>query len=90
MTTTSAFVSTVKADRTIVLPEGIPVGARVAVVLLPQEELQEESAARNMRFQSVMDAIRAAINSNFEAPAISNKDLDQLIQEARQGMQSAR
>ena len=84
MTTTSAFVSTVNADRTIVLPEGIPVGAKVAVVLLPSDETQEESAARNMRFQKVMDAIRAAINNNFAAPSISDKELEQLIEEARQ------
>jgi hypothetical protein len=84
MTTTSAFVSTVKADRTIVVPEGIPVGAKVAVVLLPTEETQEESAARNMRFQKVMDAIRAAINTNFTSPSVSDKELDKLIEEARQ------
>ena len=84
MTTTSAFVSTVKADRTIVVPEGIPVGAKVAVVLLPTEETQEESAARNMRFQKVMDTIRAAINTNFTSPSVSDKELDKLIEEARQ------
>jgi|GEM_PF-4985790 len=39
MTTTSAYVSTINSDRTIVLPEGIPVGAMVAVILLPTEEM---------------------------------------------------
>ncbi len=84
MTTTSAYVSTVKADRTIVLPDGIPVGAKVAVVLLPSEETQEDSDVRNRRFQKVMDTIRAAINNNFVSPEVSERELNQLIDEARQ------
>ena len=89
MTTTSAYVSTVDDNRTIVLPEGIPVGARVAVILLPSEEMSseeayKESAVRNVRFQKVMDAIRAAIGSNFTSPEVSDRELKQLIHEARQ------
>jgi hypothetical protein len=37
-----------------------------------------------MRFQKVMDAIRAAINTNFTSPSVSDKELDKLIEEARQ------
>jgi hypothetical protein len=84
MARTSAFVSTVNSDRIIVLPEGIPVGAKVAIVLLPTEDISEENAARALRFQKVMDAIRAAIHSNFIPPEISKSELDQLIIEARQ------
>jgi len=84
MTTTSAFVSIVKSDRTIAVPDNIPVGAKVAVVLLPQEELQEDNNARNMRFQKVLEAIREAGENNFVSPQISQKELDQLIDEARQ------
>ncbi len=84
MTTTSAYVSTVRGDRTILLPDGIPIGAKVAVVLLPSEEIDEERTLRNMRFQKVMDAIRSAMNSNFTAPTVSDRELDQLIDEARQ------
>lgn len=83
MTITSAYVSTVKFNRTIKLPENIPVGAKIAVIVLPSEET-EEGAARKIRFQKVMDAIRAAINSDFESPEISDQGLDQLIDEARQ------
>ena len=42
MTTTSAYVSTVNDDRIIVLPKRIPVGAKVAVILLPEAENQSE------------------------------------------------
>lgn len=83
MTTKSAFVSTVNPDRTIVLPDAIPVGAKVAVVVLTSEELDEEETARNLRFEIVMDSIRTAINSGFEPPEISDKELKKLINEAR-------
>jgi len=36
MTTTSAYVSTINADRTVVLPEEIPIGTKVAIILLSQ------------------------------------------------------
>ena len=84
MTTISAYVSIVKGNRTIELPQNIPIGAKVAVIVLPSEDIKEESVIRTMRFQMVMDAIRAAISSNFESPEISDQELNDLIHEARQ------
>lgn len=84
MTPTAAYVSTVKANHTIELPKSIPIGAKVVVTLLPTEETEAETALRNLRFQKVMDAIRAAINSNYTTPKISDHELNQLIREARQ------
>ena len=84
MTTTSAYVSTVGSDRTIVLPESVPVGAKVAVVLLPTEEAGAESQSRSARFQIVMDAIRAAMESNYATREVTDVELDQMIVEARQ------
>lgn len=84
MTTTSAYVSTVDANRMIELPPNVPIGAKVAIIVLPSEEVEEESVTRAMRFQKVMDAIRAAINSNFESPEVSDRELNDLIHEARQ------
>lgn len=86
MTTTTAYVSIVKANRTIELPEDIPVGVKVAVIVLPPEESLAENAARNSRFQKVMDVIRLAMNSHFTPPDISDRELDQLIDEARQAV----
>jgi hypothetical protein len=86
MTTTPAVVSTVKPDRTIVLPDAIPIGAKIAVVVLPSEESQEDTD-RAIRFQVVMDTIRNAINSDFEPPEISDTELNQLIDEARHAAQ---
>ena len=84
MTTTSAYVSTVGADRTIVLPESVPVGAKVAVVLLPADEKVDESETRSARFQIVMDAIQAAMDSHFATREVTEPELKQLIGEARQ------
>lgn len=84
MTTTSAYVSTVKVNRTIELPPHIPVGAKVAIIVLPSEEVEEENSTRAMRFRKVMDAIRAAIHSDFESPEITDRELRNLVREARQ------
>ena len=83
MTITSAYVSTVGPDRTIVLPESVPVGVQVAVVLLPDEKENGETMTRNGRFQVVMDAIRAAMESNFTEREPTDKELDEMIAEAR-------
>jgi hypothetical protein len=83
MTTTATYVSTVKANHTIDLPKSIPIGAKVAVTLLSTDEAEAERV-RNLRFQKVMDAIRAAIHNNYATPEISDHDLNQLIREARQ------
>ena len=88
MIPTAAYVSTVKADHTVELPKSIPIGAKVAVTLLPTEETEAENALRNLRFQKVMDAIRAAIHSNYTTPEISDHDLNHLIREARQAAKS--
>ena len=82
--TTATYMSTIKADHTVELLENMPVGAQIAVTLLPTEEPQEENAARNLRFQEVMAAIRVAIDSNYTTPEISDQELNQLIHEARQ------
>ena len=89
MTTTSAYFSTVTPNRTVELPESVPVGAKVAVILLPAEATQDnrdqvDESARNLRFQKVMDAIRAAVNSGYATPEISDQELNALIREARQ------
>lgn len=83
MTATATYISTVKANHTIDLPKSIPIGAKVAVTLLSTDDAEAE-LARNLRFQKVMDAIRAAINSNYTTPEVSDADLNQLIREARQ------
>jgi hypothetical protein len=66
------------------LPESVPVGAKVAVVLLPADEAADESETRSARFQIVMDAIQAAMDSHFATREVTDSELKQLIGEARQ------
>ncbi|MBX3054613.1 MAG: hypothetical protein KF753_24295 [Caldilineaceae bacterium] len=81
-----AFISTVNADRTIALPENIPVGAKVAVMVMSEE--LEDSPERRLRFERVMATIQAAIAEGFAAPAISDRELDSRIKMARRGIGS--
>ena len=84
LATTAAFISTVNADHTIRLPKEIPVGTKVAVVLMPVEEQTVELTERRARFEKVMSAIRAAITDGFSAPAISDEELNARIKRASQ------
>ena len=81
--TNIVFITTVEPNRTIVLPENFPIDAKVAIVLLSQEEPAEMNAARDLRFQKVMDAIDAALESDVVPPKITDKKLNELIDEAR-------
>ena len=79
-TITSAYMTTVRPDRTIVLPEEMAVGTTVAVVVLPAESEQDD-AARRERFETTLGAISNA--SNVEsASSISDEQLDKLIKRA--------
>ena len=77
-----AFISTVNATRTIALPASIPVGSRVAVMVMSGEPA-EDSPERRLRFDRVMAAIQAAIAEGFTPPVISDKELDSRIKMAR-------
>jgi len=77
-----AFISTVDETRTIALPDTIPVGARVAVMVMPGKP-GEDSPERRLRFERVMEAIQAAIREGFTPPAISDEEYDARIEMAR-------
>ncbi len=80
---TNTYISTVNKSRTITLPDTVPIGAKVAVVLLPAEESAEPMPGRDARFATVMAAIRAAIADNFTPPDISDAELSVRIDRAR-------
>lgn len=77
-----AFLSTVGATRTIALPDTIPVGTRVAVMVM-SDEPAADNPERRLRFDRVMTAIQAAIKEGFSSPAISDAELDSRIDRAR-------
>lgn len=79
---TAAFVTVVAADRTIHLPADVPVGATVAVVLLPSRTTEAESARREW-FERMRSAIQTAAEQTADAPEIDDATLNALIDHAR-------
>jgi hypothetical protein len=80
---TPAYVATVGADHTIVVPEDIPIGTTVAVIVMPSESVKMSEEARHARFAETLAAIREASLQYSEETPISDADLDALIKKAR-------
>lgn len=81
--TTSAFITPVGPDHTIVLPNDIAVGATVSVVLM--SPLPHADAERQTRFAETLAAIRAA--SAVKASLLAD-ELEGLVKRTRQTSQS--
>jgi hypothetical protein len=88
ITTTPAYIATVGDDHTIVLPEEIPVGARVTITVIPTGPNQQEDEARSARFAETLAAIQAAARARTTPPAISDAELGALIKKARKASRS--
>lgn len=86
---TNAYVTTVSAGHTITLPDDIPVGARVAVVVLPEAPPAVDDADRPARFAATLKAIRAAAGWTPDTGIPDDAALDRLIAAARRGMSDA-
>jgi hypothetical protein len=80
---TSAFVTTVGADRTIKLPPDMPVGATVAVIAVPTSTSEQETEARRARFAATLAAIREASKAGAPRISISDAELTALVEKAR-------
>lgn len=80
---TPAFVTTVPPDRTIHLPQDVPIGATVAVVLLPRSGDSADEALRRQRFERTREALRVASERPAGAPELDDATLNALIDEAR-------
>lgn len=84
-----SYLSTIDQSRTITLPDSVPVGARVAIALLPAAAEPAANGARIARFSAVMEAIGAAQTSGFTAPAVSDAEIDARIDRARHSAEDA-
>ncbi|MEK7327949.1 MAG: hypothetical protein AAB217_22110 [Chloroflexota bacterium] len=58
---TPTHIATVRPDHTIALPAEMPVGAKVMVIVMPDESAMAKEAARKERFAKTLEAIRAAM-----------------------------
>jgi hypothetical protein len=88
LTTIPAYVVTVGADHTIVLPEEIPVGAQVTITVISPLPDHQDEAARASRFAETLTAIQAASRARVTPPAISDAELDALIKKARKSSEN--
>ena len=77
-----AFIDTVSKDRTVSVPEHIPPGTRVAIIILDAQPEPATDAARSARFGSTKAAIRAAVD-HPRTPDLDDATLDELIRTAR-------
>jgi hypothetical protein len=84
----SLLVTTVGDDRTIVLPESVPSGATIGIVVLDQGIAQK--LTRKERFEAALAEIEAAISHSKQAPIAlpSDVELDALIERARKEPQT--
>jgi len=76
---TPTHVATIRHDHTIALPNEMPVGAKVMVIVMP-DEISE--AARKARFAKTMEAIRVAMQ--MPLPKITDAELNALVDKARE------
>ena len=82
--TTPAYIGTVDEGHTVSVPSEVPIGSKVAILLLPPTSIDEREAERKDRFAGVMAAIHSAIAAGYTTPPVSDEDLDVRIRRARQ------
>jgi hypothetical protein len=77
------LVTTVGNDRTIVLPDSVPSGATIGIVILTSPP--ERQLTRKERFKAALAEIEAAITHSQREPIAlpSDGDFDALIERAR-------
>jgi hypothetical protein len=80
---TPAYIATIQPDHTISLPEEMPVGTRVMVIVVPSKvTLPEEDPARAARFKATFAALQAALTSPISGLP-SDEELKALVGKAR-------
>ncbi len=79
----AAYVTAVPEDRIIHLPEDVPVGATVVVLLLPSHVSSDDEAARRERFARTRAALRSAAERKPQQSPLDEATLNALIDRAR-------
>ncbi|MCB0083483.1 MAG: hypothetical protein KDE47_21225 [Caldilineaceae bacterium] len=83
------LVTTVGRDRTVILPDSIPSGATIGIVVLSNEP--EYLLTRKERFKAALAEIEKAVAHSQEdpLPALADSEFDALIERARKETSSA-
>lgn len=79
---TPAFVTIVAADHTVVVPDDVPVGATIAIIVVPFTTKANDDA-RRARFADTLSAIRLAMKHESSTASPSDHELDMLVEKAR-------
>ena len=77
-----AYVGIVEANHTVSLPTDVPVGATVAVIIIPKETPSPNDAVRQAHFKDALAAIRAA-EARTDIILPPDAEIDELIERAR-------
>ena len=78
---TPTLIATIRPDHTVALPAEMPVGAKVMIIVMPDEAARSGEAARRERFARTLNAIRAA--AQMPQAQITDAELDALVDQAR-------
>jgi hypothetical protein len=83
------LVTTVGADRTIILPDSVPGGATIGIVVLSNAPKRKQS--RKERFKAALTEIETAIGRSHHTPTVAPTDaeLSALVERARKEPPSA-
>ena len=79
---TEAYIATVPSDRMLHLPADVPVGATIAVIVIPQTGRPNEESRRE-RFARTRAALHRAAERSPHRPELDDEALDALIDRAR-------
>ena len=85
----SLLITTVGDDRIIVLPDSIPRGATIGIVVLADKP--KRKLTRKESFKAALSEIEAAITHSQHAPITlpSDTEMNRLIERARKELHSA-
>jgi hypothetical protein len=78
---TPTHIATIRPDHTITLPTEMPIGAKVMIIVMPDESAKVDERARQERFAKTLEAIRVAMK--MPLPKISDAKLNALVDKAR-------
>ncbi len=83
---TPTLIATIRPDHTVALPAEMPVGAKVMVIVMPDESAKMEETARGERFTRTLNAVRAAMQ--MPQAQITDAEIVSLVDKARRSVAS--
>ncbi len=83
---TPTHIATIRPDHTVALPAEMPVGAKVMIIVMPDEAARSGEAARRERFARTLNAVRAALQ--MPLAQVTDAEIESLVDKARKSVAS--